>query len=93
MPLPASIATIASFAGFVTATKSAWELSRMLRRKYGDTVDTRAKTLSIKMQRAYDAGDMRSSDFFFWHEKLLDAKDNNDRKYGVDHQLPIYVRN
>jgi hypothetical protein len=56
MPLPPIILSVATIGSVLTAIKSTWELSRMLRDKHRTAVLARAQSVARQMFAAYRGG-------------------------------------
>ncbi|KAK4118605.1 hypothetical protein N657DRAFT_685083 [Parathielavia appendiculata] len=74
--MPHPIIVIASF---LTAIRSTWELSRMVREKRAaKTLKTEAKSTLVLLQQAYRKGLLLEREFDYLFERLMRAEACND---------------
>ena len=80
--IPASVVTnILAHAGLITAIKSGWELTRMVRAKLKDSsVRDEAPRLYARLRRARDQCLIEASEYSYWRKELWDAEKHHDRK-------------
>ena len=76
--IPQSVASFAALAGFVTAIKSAWELSRMVRDKRHEVITEYANHASRELTTAYLEARMSRESFMNYDDELWDAFDKRD---------------
>jgi hypothetical protein len=81
MPNSNPIASFLAVAGLITATKSAWELSRMIRAKRD--IRQRADRASKELSRAYMDGRLSGKDWRSYDSKLKEAVERNDSTYST----------
>ncbi|CAN8099738.1 unnamed protein product [Discula destructiva] len=73
MPVPA-IATVAACGSLITAVKSSWELSRMLKRKEQEKrVESQGRVILKDLRDAYLDGYMNRKSFDKWYDRYLGA--------------------
>ncbi|KAK3938224.1 hypothetical protein QBC46DRAFT_410390 [Diplogelasinospora grovesii] len=76
---PSTITVIASWAGLLTIARSAWELSRMIRKKLAEKeVKDKARTVYYNLQEAHRYGLMSDEEYDSWYNKYLFAKVEKD---------------
>ncbi|KAK4194059.1 hypothetical protein QBC40DRAFT_302453 [Triangularia verruculosa] len=72
--LPSSLASAAALAGLVTAVKSSWELSRMIKKKYNQRVlKDHADDINMRLRRALRNGRISQQNYNFWKKKVMIA--------------------
>lgn len=73
MPLP-PVTTIAACGSILTACKSAWELSRMIKKKDQEKrLDSQARSIIYELRQSYLDGLMDQKAFDKWYDRLLGA--------------------
>lgn len=78
MGLP-PVATIAACGSIITAIKSSWELSRMVKKKDRETrLDTEAKKLLRDLQNLLVEKAISERSFDKWYDRLLGALADKD---------------
>lgn len=88
MPLP-PVTTIAACGSILTACKSAWELSRMIKKKDQEKrLDTQARAIIYDLRRSYLDGHMDQKTFDKWYDRLLGAIAEKDSKYPSTMTFP-----
>lgn len=89
MPLP-PVATIAACGSILTACKSAWELSRMIKKKEQEKrLDSSARSVIYDLRRMYLDGLMDQKTFEKWYDRLLGALAEKDGTVSR-HALPLH---
>lgn len=79
MPLP-PIATIAACGSVITAFKSSWELSRMLKKKEQEKrVESQGRVILKDLRDAHSNGYMNRKSFDKWYDRYLGAIAEKDR--------------
>lgn len=80
MPLP-PVTTIAACGSILTACKSAWELSRMIKKKDQEKrLDSQARSIIYELRQSYMDGLMDQKAFDKWYDRLLGAIAEKDGK-------------
>lgn len=65
------IATLATYGSLITVAKSAWELSRLVRKKVLEMlVEKEARAVSRDLHTAYRYGTIRGKDYEEWYRAL-----------------------
>lgn len=91
MPLP-PVATIAACGSILTAVKSGWELSRMIKKKdLEKRLDKEAKSVMKELQKTYRDGLMTDSSFDKWYDRILGALADKDSTWPP-RSLPLPLR-
>lgn len=80
MPLP-PIATIAACGSIMTAVKSGWELSRMIKKKDAENqLESYARSLLKDLRNVHLDGLMDRKSFDRWYDRFLGALAEKDSK-------------
>ncbi|KAK0701437.1 hypothetical protein B0T21DRAFT_353700 [Apiosordaria backusii] len=80
-----SLASAAAIAGLVTAVKSSWELSRMIKKKYDQRVlKNQANDVIMRLRRALRDGRISHQNYNFWKKKVMIAVWEQDRSALLD---------
>lgn len=82
MPLP-PVATIAACGSILTAFKSGWELSRMIKKKELETrLEKEARSLLKDLQQAYRDGLLTDRSYEKWYDRFLGALADKDSTWA-----------
>lgn len=78
----APVATVAACGSILTAVKSGWELSRMIKKKdLEKRLDKEAKTVVRDLQNAYLDGLMSERSFEKWYDRIVGALAEKDGEH------------
>jgi hypothetical protein len=78
----APVATVAACGSILTAVKSGWELSRMIKKKdLEKRLDKEARTVVRDLQNAYLDGLMSERSFEKWYDRIVGALAEKDGEY------------
>lgn len=78
----APVATVAACGSILTAVKSGWELSRMIKKKdLEKRLDKEAKTVVRDLQNSYLDGLMSERSFEKWYDRVVGALAEKDGQY------------
>lgn len=92
MPLP-PVATIAACGSIITAVKSSWELSRMIKKKDQEKrLDSQARAIVQDLKQLYLDGLMDERTFEKWYDRLLGAIAEKDGMCVCRRGFPVESR-
>lgn len=79
MPLPPTLAYLTACASLLTAIKSGWELSRMIKKQLKERViQEQANQLFASVCEAYDEKKICLRDYHYWKRRISVAAEEKD---------------
>jgi hypothetical protein len=79
---PSTVTVVAAWASLLTAAKSLWELSRMVKRKLAERdVERKARSVFYNLREANRYGLLSNTDYSHWMREYKLAKARGDCKF------------
>ena len=79
MPLPPSLASFAKFTSLLTAVRSGWKLSRLVRKKLKEQAALeKANLLFQKLCDVYEENKISEDDYNFWKRRIMIATEKKN---------------